>query len=330
MSGDDGGKFDGILLAMAQEHEGISDFFDTIFDFLARKTDFYTGTGEKNAENLVVEKFNKHVPTAKKANKKKREELEEAERKRQERRAAAKAEEITSDSNEPKFQDLTDEEADRLQKEIEKEKLHKEEESEAHGISDEASSSENNPIGNEDEDPKDAGKLKPNAGNGCDLANYSWTQTLSEIELKVPLKVKFQVRSRDVVVTLQKQHLKVGLKNQPLIIDGDLHTQIKVEDCLWVIDQNCIVITLEKVNKMEWWSKLITTDPEVNTKKVSPAPSKLSDLDGETRGMVEKMMYDQRQKEMGLPTSEEQKKQDILKNFMQQHPEMDFSKCKFN
>ncbi|CDP05070.1 unnamed protein product [Coffea canephora] len=181
----------------------------------------------------------------------------------------------------------------------------------------------------EDAKDDDKGPRAPNKGNGLDLDNYSWTQTLQEVNVNIP--VPPGTKSRFIACEIKKNHLKFGLKGQPPIIDGELYQPIRVDDSIWSLeDQRFVSICLSKQNQMEWWKCLVKGSPEVDTQKVEPENSKLSDLDPETRSTVEKMMFDQRQKSMGLPTSDEMQKQEILKKFMAEHPEMDFSRAKIS
>ena len=131
-------------------------------------------------------------------------------------------------------------------------------------------------------------------------------------------------------VSIHRDTLRAGLKGQPPILEGQLTHLVRPDDCLWnVLDGRVLEITLQKVDTMAWWKSVLSGEPEIDTQKVEPESSKLADLDPETRATVEKMMFDQRQKALGLPTSDESRKQEVFKRFMDSHPEMDFSKAKF-
>ncbi|KAL1845254.1 hypothetical protein VTK73DRAFT_788 [Phialemonium thermophilum] len=166
-----------------------------------------------------------------------------------------------------------------------------------------------------------------------DALPYKWTQTIGDLDLT--FNVPGNLKGRDLNISIQKQKLVAGVKGQEPVINGDLPHPIRVDESTWTLSTapdgtKTVEIHLDKVNKMEWWAHVVTDAPKIDVTKIVPETSKLSELDGETRSMVEKMMYDQRQKEMGLPTSDDQKKADILKKFQEQHPEMDFSKAKIN
>merc|ERR1711916_199354 len=147
---------------------------------------------------------------------------------------------------------------------------------------------------------------------------YTWIQTLQEVTVQV--KVRAGIKGKHCNVEIKKGRIVLGIKGEDPIIEGEFFNTVKPDDCTWTIADDSdrgrvIELTLTKDNQMEWWRSVVQGHPEINTKKVVPENSKLSDLDAETRQTVEKMMFDQRQKAMGKPTSDEQKKQDILNKF---------------
>ena len=189
-----------------------------------------------------------------------------------------------------------------------------------------------------EEDEED---VPPPVGNGGTVpGKYVWTQTLQEVNVVVPLHQP--TRGRDLDVVISKNHLKVGLKadvakakssdgagGDGYIVNAPLTKAVIVDDSFWTVEDGTrLVINLQKLNQMEWWSGVCDGDDAIDITKIQPENSNLSDLDGETRQTVEKMMFDQRQKALGLPTADEQKKLDIIEQFQKQHPEMDFSNAK--
>ena len=170
-------KFDGILLGVAQQCEGgVQEMLDVIFEFLARKTDFYTGGGEGVAEKLVLEKFRKHGKAAWEEQRRKKARHEEEDRKRKERREKEEQEL----NNQPKILEVTEEEA----KKIEAEEKAKKVTQSVPAADAEKEKEKEKANDNEEEDECDKGKMKPNEMNGADLDKYHWGQTLQEIELR--------------------------------------------------------------------------------------------------------------------------------------------------
>jgi len=334
-------RFDPMLLGMAQQCQGIEPLLETFFGFMRRKTDFYAASPEK-VEGIILDAVRKQQALALKtqAEKKKKSEEEEKKRKakllaKQEAEKAAKLKEIEEAKKKNGESDVVEMNTDGSFDLDEVPSINEDKEnggskkvnSTTAGSTTPADTKKTTKEGGEEEEEED--KTPPPPGNGGIMDNYVWTQQLADLHVIVP--VPTGTKTRDLNVKLSKKKITVGLNGQPPIIDGEFYKPVILDDCFWTLEDNKEVsIQLQKENAMEWWKCVMKGEPEIDTSKVQPENSKLSDLDGETRQTVEKMMYDQRQKAMGLPTADEQKKNDMLKKFMDAHPEMDFSKAKIN
>ena len=131
-----------------------------------------------------------------------------------------------------------------------------------------------------------------------------WTQSLTEVVLHVP--VHFGTRAKDVTVEISPTRLKLGLKGQQPIIDGELFKPTLKDSSFWQLeDKQNVVVYLTKQNGMEWWASAIKGDGQIDITKIDT--NHPSDLDDTQRATVRQIIQDP-----NAPNSEERKKLEMV------------------
>lgn len=174
---------------------------------------------------------------------------------------------------------------------------------------------------------------EPNDENGAICSNYKWGQTLEDITIDIPIGVSISSKMLDLDVS-DDGVLIVKAKGE-LIFQAELSHAIEERAFQWTIEDNgkaasdkfgrCLSFYFTKINQFAWWDSAFKGHPKININKIQAPEGKLDKLDNDTRRMVEKLMFDQRQQAQGKPTSEQLEKMALFEKFKAMHPEMDFS-----
>lgn len=147
-------------------------------------------------------------------------------------------------------------------------------------------------------------------GDVCD--KYNWSQGVSDVTIQFPLPEAVSKKMLDISMTVN--HLKITIKSKEakVLIDDDFCEKIKPDDSNWTLeDGQSLVFYLEKAGEVIWKSAF-KGGKEIDTKKVDNS-KRIDEFDNETQAALNKIMYEQNRKRNGLPTTEEEQKLEQLK-----------------
>ncbi|XP_064628139.1 nudC domain-containing protein 3-like [Lineus longissimus] len=328
-------KYDSALLGILQNEGQISNFLDTIFGFLYRRTDFYVLMKEKEgkmgfppgvAANLAFSAYKKYETMAAK-----NEEDRQAREKRNaevkfsgagETPPVAKIVELPADADaavESGSQDAAPEQKDTVMEVVPAAEDSAKEQA-AEGSDTVKAKSVKNPEEEEEEDndPEFTKKQKvyqanPESYNGAIRDNYSWSQMITDLDVRLSVP-KNILKGKDVRVTIQRKHLKASYCDGTEwkdIIDEDLMWDINKEESMWtLVPGEHIHVNLEKIQE-RWWEALVVSEEKINVRKID-ASRPMTDLDDEAQAKIHEMMYNEQQKRLGKPQSHEAKVHGML------------------
>ncbi|KAL3877295.1 hypothetical protein ACJMK2_035025 [Sinanodonta woodiana] len=342
-------RYDAALLGILQNEEKIEKFLHVIMGFLYRRTDFFRIMENKEsklgfppgvAKKILLNAFqqyeqNAHEDEKMKPVQKQRKKVTESEAPRKVSYGASKMNKSQSTKA-----DGSPNDENKIAADNKKDK----ETSSNHTISESSKNESEDPMGIPSTDkiqtnaPTDKSELKtdekpmteeeaklkkqqeyfqskPDSYNGAMRDNYSWSQTITDVDVrvKVPSYIK---KGKDVQVDLGKKHLKVSHKDQSgqwvEIVNGELTWDVHHTECIWsMVPGEHIHIDMEKKQE-RWWEGLLTSEPKINVRSID-CSRPISDLDDEAQSKIQEMMYNEQQKRSGLPQTHEMKMHEMLK-----------------
>ena len=271
-------QFDGLLMTIIQKAGGIQNYFDAVYGFLYRKTDFFAD--ESRSKNFVDVGYNvwlnKYKEKAEREEKikKRREEEEKAKKeaeKKDEGTGGAEVKEITPEEylRRKKLEDENNLKKEEIMEKQRKEERQREEDEKLRSEGKEVPERKKN---EEDDSSKpQKGHVLPNKEKGQTLEKYSWGQMdIKEITINIP--VPGNIKGKDLKIECDNKRLYVGIKGQEPIINCELYAPIKSDSMIWTLEEvkvgKMISIAFDKADPT-WWESVEKNDNiKVDTQKI--------------------------------------------------------------
>lgn len=142
----------------------------------------------------------------------------------------------------------------------------------------------------------DKGKQFPIGNGGIEPKHgYSWTQTLTEVTVYVPLFDLEGLKGKEIDFNLKPSSLTVKIRNK-LILEGNFQYNIKVSESIWSLSSSLLTISLWKEKEI-WWSSVFQGHEEIDTTKVDSTKS-ITEYDEVTQGTIRKLVHEERENKL--------------------------------
>lgn len=150
--------------------------------------------------------------------------------------------------------------------------------------------------------------------NGAKFDTYSWSQSIKDLDIfiKVPNSIRLG-KHVQVLLTPSEFSAKVYSEDTWMLLkSGSFTKKINVEESTWILEPgDCIHISVQKRHD-SWWNALLVDEPKINLNNIDNSIP-YEDLDEESRLKIQELMFDEMQKSLGKPTAQQMKIGAVLK-----------------